>query len=657
MKKYAVIALLTLFESGLYAWGAGAGTTGVNYTKIEPFARPAALAEAYAAVSDGTYGLFYNPAGLGTILGYEAQLSHISWYHGINLENFAIVNPDPLLDWGKIGIAITYANPGEMRSADELDGYDYAYLNSGVNIGSCLGDGFTPYGFNITLGYSLDPAENLSVGLNIKLTNEYAIETKGSSLSFDVGTIYRALFNGNYLRAGLVIGNIGFKTGFGAYFADQPFYACVGISDLFLVNDWDFLLTTQVTAQYESAFLFGMGAEWWIYDMAAIRVGIKIGDTIQPSFGTGVRYGQFECDYAFMYNEDFGFTHRVSLLASWGTPPVRLSVAPYMISPNNDNFLDRAYFTPDLREKQMLKAVRINIYEENGKKPLVVITPGNINDSKAEWDGKKDGKPVRDGKYYASVEAEYEINGISESGRVELEVDSTPPDVSLEAGPVYKVPGKEDALLVPVTFTFFAKDKNKLDRWQFVIWDEGKKVYFTQSGRGTPPLSVTWNGKGMDGSYAKTNREYYYSFIAYDNFGNKGVTPPVKRLLLVKEIRIIFSSDALFDPGEADVKVGAYQSVKEMKNVIAQYPGTKLIVAGHTDDIPPSGHKYADNRDLAKKRADAVKFFMVNFMGIEEGRIVTEGHGDSYPIAPNDTPENRAKNRRVEVIIRSLVIK
>jgi flagellar motor protein MotB len=373
--------------------------------------------------------------------------------------------------------------------------------------------------------------------------------------------------------------------------------------------------------------------------------------------GAGIKYKNFELNYAFVNYDTLGATHRFSLVFSWGTPPAQLAVAPFLISPNNDGFLDKAYFTPILREVNLINNVWINIYDGKGLKLITRIPAKKPDEKKIEWDGAKDGKVLPDGVYKASVTAEYVINGASESNKIDVEIDNTPPEISMEAGPVYKRPGKEDSLLIPVTFTFFARDKNRIDRWQLIIWGPDRKVFYTASGRGMPPMSVTWDGKGNDGSYAQTSREYYYSFVAWDTLNNRSQTPAEKRLLLVREIKIVFSSDALFDAGTANVKVSAYQMVKDSKSVIEQFPGTELIVAGHTDNVKPSGKTYMDNIELSQARADAVKFFMINFMDLDPKRIIPEGRADRYPMAPNDTPENRAKNRRVEIIIRSTVYK
>jgi len=121
-------------------------------------------------------------------------------------------------------------------------------------------------------------------------------------------------------------------------------------------------------------------------------------------------------------------------------------------------------------------------------------------------------------------------------------------------------------------------------------------------------------------------------------------------------VKLIFSSDALFESGHAGVKVSAYQTIKKMKKIIKKYPASKILITGHTDNVPPAkGDR--DNFQLSKARADAVKFYLVNMMGIKEDRIETEGDGDMYPVASNGTARGREKNRRVEIIIRNTVYK
>jgi chemotaxis protein MotB len=74
-------------------------------------------------------------------------------------------------------------------------------------------------------------------------------------------------------------------------------------------------------------------------------------------------------------------------------------------------------------------------------------------------------------------------------------------------------------------------------------------------------------------------------------------------------------------------------------------------VSGHTDNIPISTDWYRSNWELAASRAVTVAHFMLNTKGTDPNRIVVQGYADTRPLVPNDTAENRAKNRRVEIII------
>jgi OOP family OmpA-OmpF porin len=70
------------------------------------------------------------------------------------------------------------------------------------------------------------------------------------------------------------------------------------------------------------------------------------------------------------------------------------------------------------------------------------------------------------------------------------------------------------------------------------------------------------------------------------------------------------------------------------------------MIIGHTD----ADGKDADNLDLSKRRAAAVKESLAKEFGIEEGRMETDGKGESEPIDKNDNPAGKANNRRVEFI-------
>jgi len=353
---------------------------------------------------------------------------------------------------------------------------------------------------------------------------------------------------------------------------------------------------------------------------------------------------------------ELGNTHRFSRLYRWGAPPSGLKVRPYVFSPNGDNFIDFTYFTPVLKAPSKVNSVEINIYDPDGSEILATIPADSPLSKKITWSGRKDNVSLSDGTYLASARAQYD-SGISESPKIPVEIDNTPPRLRVDAEPKLLQPGQGESLVIPATFTFYAEDKNNVGGWQFVVWDGNRNVFFNTGGKGEPPLSYIWDGKSNDGRYVDTGEIYYYSFSAYDTLGNKAKTKPQSQVVLLKEITLTFASDALFDLGKADVKISAYSILKEMKSVLAEYPESKITVAGHTDNLKPKNSTYPTNKKLSKARAEAVKFFMVNLLNMDESRINTVGYGASKPIAANKTAAGRNKNRRVEIKIESTIYK
>jgi chemotaxis protein MotB len=113
--------------------------------------------------------------------------------------------------------------------------------------------------------------------------------------------------------------------------------------------------------------------------------------------------------------------------------------------------------------------------------------------------------------------------------------------------------------------------------------------------------------------------------------------------------------DVLFAPGSARPTTEGRRLVNELAGRLANV--MQLIeVHGHTDSIPTQGalaERYPSNWELAAARASSVVRILVEG-GVPAERLVAVSHGASLPVAPNDTPEGRARNRRIEIQLRPL---
>ena len=103
-----------------------------------------------------------------------------------------------------------------------------------------------------------------------------------------------------------------------------------------------------------------------------------------------------------------------------------------------------------------------------------------------------------------------------------------------------------------------------------------------------------------------------------------------------------------FAVGSAEIKPEANATLERLANILAKRPGFRVVVTGHTDDVPISNQRFASNWELSAARAAAVGRILVQ-SGLEQSRLIISGLADQAPRVANDTPTHRAKNRRVEI--------
>ena len=125
----------------------------------------------------------------------------------------------------------------------------------------------------------------------------------------------------------------------------------------------------------------------------------------------------------------------------------------------------------------------------------------------------------------------------------------------------------------------------------------------------------------------------------------------------IKGDRFVFSSEVLFDQGDATLSGEGRQQIGNVAQILQTVADDIpagidwiLRVDGHTDNVPLSGSgQFADNWELSQARALSVVRYMVNQLGIPPNRLSANGFGEFQPINPENTAEARAQNRRIEL--------
>ncbi|HAH31485.1 MAG TPA: hypothetical protein DCL44_04120 [Elusimicrobia bacterium] len=115
------------------------------------------------------------------------------------------------------------------------------------------------------------------------------------------------------------------------------------------------------------------------------------------------------------------------------------------------------------------------------------------------------------------------------------------------------------------------------------------------------------------------------------------------------KIKLTFASPVLFDSGSASLKKGAAYLLKSVAENLKTM-NNPVLVEGHTDAARMLGRKFRSNRELSLMRAFSVIDYLIS-QGLAPAMLTAYGYGEFRPLAANDTEVNRAKNRRIEIII------
>ena len=130
----------------------------------------------------------------------------------------------------------------------------------------------------------------------------------------------------------------------------------------------------------------------------------------------------------------------------------------------------------------------------------------------------------------------------------------------------------------------------------------------------------------------------------------------VEKMFARNEARVFREGDNIivrlvgltFDSGKSQIKQEDFDLLAKVEKAIDVFPRSELIIEGHTDSYGGD----TSNQRLSQERAESVQQYMVNAMRIPSYRLIATGYGETNPVANNETESGRARNRRIDIIIK-----
>ena len=285
----------------------------------------------------------------------------------------------------------------------------------------------------------------------------------------------------------------------------------------------------------------------------------------------------------------------------------------------------------------------LNIFDEELFKPInseieIRNSKNEVINTKIEQvkDGRFEIKiPIGDeykfkinAQYFEPLEFVFDLKGI-------VQFDEFEKDAELKAQKVdfqIEISDEETQAGLPVEVIITNLDKNEVIRTTANPNSEGKYIIKLRDG---DSYNVSVSPKGYS---------YYNTTV---NLKKKEAPKKLEvKLKQLKEDTKLTLNNITFEVNSAELKESSYKELQRVVKLMNDNPDIKIEISAHTDDVGSDAY----NLRLSKRRANAVMNYLQE-QNISTNRMISQGYGESKPLQPNDTEENRALNRRVELKI------
>ncbi len=568
--------------------GTDVGTTAHQFLKIGVGPRVAAMGNAFVGLADDINALWWNPAGLNQMETWELMAVHHEWLQGIRDEFLAIVWPNSPTT--TIGFGMNFSTAGGIEHWDE----DNTPLpDSVISIKEGL----------VIFTYTRRFLGNTNMGIGIKGLYEDLYDVQAFGGAVDIG--WHARFS--KVGLGITVYNLspGMRYPGGNYMLPMGIRIGTGFKPSELLS-----LVTDVDLPIDNSPSIHAGAEFFLPPYASARIGYSTGpksiNQLNPVSGFTAGLGflikkDVRIDYTIEPFGILGNTHRIGLNYVFGERP-KTGVLVVKV-------IDRDTKRPLPAEISMRGVLKTKVkLSEKGVWRKVGIIPGKVQIKAEMFD-------------YYSTTAEAEVKAGKTTQKI-IELAKIPPGKI--RGKVYDV--KTNKPLEAVIY-YDGPDKGKVE---------------TKNGEyETPSL---YRGKYT----LKVEPKHPKYFPQEAEVVVEPDKTTVKDFALLREKEVIVFHNIHFETGKARLLPDSYPILDRIGKILLENPTIKVEIAGHTDPRPIHTKEFKNNMELSQARAEAVRKYLIEKFNISPDRLVAKGYGATQPIAPNDTEEGMAMNRRVE---------
>ncbi len=449
-----------------------------------------------------------------------------------------------------------------------------------------------------SLGYGKSLNDRTSYGIVVKTMIEDFYEQRLYDFALDMGG--KIIVNKN-LQIGGSLKNLSYKTDLPSEIKLGGVYQ--GIKELNLLLDLNLPLDNIIRAN--------LGFEYNLNPIFSLRAGWRsgpysiseLGPLSEFTTGFGIKYSGIKIDYAFVPYGKLGLTHRLSLSSGLG-----------IIKPAN--------------------LLKISIIDGDTKELLVASLSL---------------KGIKQGSFQTDKSGRIEFKNISSGGLI---ISAFVPGYPEILDSIFVEPeGKTEKTIILY--------KVKLGMLRGLVFDAVIKRPIDASIVYKGMAMGTIDNDSISGSFVLRNLpagSYILTVFGKDPRYIAQTCSVIvepnrlmeKEIYLIKKREKIVLKGINFDTGKADLKPAFLPFLDEAGKILLDNPDIKVELSGHTDPREISTTEFPSNWELSLARAEAVRKYLIEKFSITPERLIARGYADTQPIAPNDTEEGMAKNRRTE---------